>query len=388
MVNILITVHSFPPDYTGAGLRVKKLINRMGSKYPHNFQVLCFKRKESKYSDNDSDISRISSIKKGILLPFSLFRLFLISFIYLYRNRKRIDVIHLFSWDWLNMFILLNNTVFFHKKTILEVTLDKVDDPISLLSSTMFRLLIKSFTKFLLKGVDWFIVQTEYAFNSCIEAGFEKDRIWLRPNPVDEEEFFSNPNISKKELRSRLLIKDRLTFLNVGIIQPRKNQLALIKGINLLKKYPLQLILVGPKDDNFPEYYKAIVDYINNYNLKEKVFIVGKKDDVREYMELSDVFLFASNNEGFGNVLAEALVMGLPVITTYLSGINQYINPFVGRVVNKGVVDNNLPLEYLKYLEEIIKGVIKFDSVKVREYGIEHFSAKFIDEKYNDIYTL
>ena len=56
-----------------------------------------------------------------------------------------------------------------------------------------------------------------------------------------------------------------------------------------------------------------------------------------EYYNLSDCFLFPSNLETFGIVLAEAMIAGLPIITTNAPGCKDVVRENIdGLVFNKG----------------------------------------------------
>ena len=55
---------------------------------------------------------------------------------------------------------------------------------------------------------------------------------------------------------------------------------------------------------------------IENLELTDKVYLLGKKENPFAYISKADCFVFASNHEGFPNVLVEALACGLPIIST------------------------------------------------------------------------
>lgn len=56
--------------------------------------------------------------------------------------------------------------------------------------------------------------------------------------------------------------------------------------------------------------------YDKELSLNDKVYLLGKKENPFAYISKANCFVFASNHEGFPNVLVEALACGLPVITT------------------------------------------------------------------------
>src|SRR5699024_9599413 len=46
------------------------------------------------------------------------------------------------------------------------------------------------------------------------------------------------------------------------------------------------------------------------------VFLLGFKNNVYTYLKECDLFVLSSVNEGFGNVIVEAMACGLPILST------------------------------------------------------------------------
>jgi glycosyltransferase involved in cell wall biosynthesis len=53
--------------------------------------------------------------------------------------------------------------------------------------------------------------------------------------------------------------------------------------------------------------------------------MAGYMDDPAPAYGAADAFVFASRNEGFGNVLIEAMAFGLPVVSRRLPGVTDHI---------------------------------------------------------------
>ena len=66
-------------------------------------------------------------------------------------------------------------------------------------------------------------------------------------------------------------------------------------------------------------------ELIDKYKLSN-VKLLGFKENPYKYIKQGDLFVCSSKNEGFSLVIAEAMVLGLPVISTNCSGPNELLN--------------------------------------------------------------
>jgi glycosyltransferase involved in cell wall biosynthesis len=89
-----------------------------------------------------------------------------------------------------------------------------------------------------------------------------------------------------------------------------------------LQKKSVHIILVGGEEGNLNPIFEDIHKHIETNG---NIHAVGLQKDIRPYLLNSDAFLLPSYREGFGMVLIEAGAMGLPCITTDISGCNEII---------------------------------------------------------------
>ncbi len=73
----------------------------------------------------------------------------------------------------------------------------------------------------------------------------------------------------------------------------------------------LGLVMIG--DGAYKEQYLELIDKLG---IEDRVYLTGFQNNPYKYMAKSDVFVLSSLSEGFPNVLAEAMSLGLPVIAT------------------------------------------------------------------------
>jgi glycosyltransferase involved in cell wall biosynthesis len=114
-------------------------------------------------------------------------------------------------------------------------------------------------------------------------------------------------------------------FLFVGLIEPRKNLPLLLRSYaNLAGKgnYP-PMVLAGRSGWRFQE----IFNLIDRLHLKGKVLFTGyiPAEDLPLVYNLARIFVYPSFYEGFGFPPLEAMACGVPVITTAVSAMLDYV---------------------------------------------------------------
>ena len=114
--------------------------------------------------------------------------------------------------------------------------------------------------------------------------------------------------------------KDKKNIINVGSIQPRKDQLSSILAFEKIDKISnVQLHFVGDYNIN-KEYYQLLIKTIKSKGLESKVFFHGHRDDYLLFMNNADVLIQTSHSEGVSRVLREAMFMKLPIVSFDISG--------------------------------------------------------------------
>jgi glycosyltransferase involved in cell wall biosynthesis len=178
------------------------------------------------------------------------------------------------------------------------------------------------------------ICGAEASRQSHILVGYKRDKLLVVPNGYN----FDCLESSKKQrntLRAELgIMQDELILGSVGRFHPDKNHKFFVRvaGILAAKNPKLRFLMIG-RDINLLN--EKLIGWINDSGFQERFILLGERMDVPGYMAAMDIFCLHSNTEGFPNVLAEAMALGLPCIATDV-GDAAFVMSDTGRVVPRG----------------------------------------------------
>jgi glycosyltransferase involved in cell wall biosynthesis len=145
--------------------------------------------------------------------------------------------------------------------------------------------------------------------------GMKADLAKLMPNLSVQQTVIHNPyDVEKIALQAQAdpvgwrKDADKFTLVSVGRLIELKQ---LDDVIRALAKLPEQVELVLVGDGPQKDFLKGVA---KAQGVDERVIFVGRQENPFAYLARADVFVMASRSEGFPNVLAEALLCGVPVI--------------------------------------------------------------------------
>ena len=165
-----------------------------------------------------------------------------------------------------------------------------------------------------------------------------------------------------KELRLKYNLKPNIPYLVfVGQLIHRKGLDILIDAFRNIKYPNTELLLIGD-GDKLNDLRKSVMES----NLEDKIHFLGKmsKDNVLEYLRLSDVFVFPSREDIWGLVLNEAISNGLPVVSTKQVGASFSL---IKNNLNGFIIDS----ESSKQLSDSINMILFKDIKKNKEESLK-----------------
>lgn len=254
------------------------------------------------------------------------------------------------------------------------------------LKNRILRIIYHLIQKRLRPSIDMTIFQNKDDYDYFIKHQLvfkEKARI-VKSSGIDLEDFDINNRDEKTllKLKKELGLKENVkTFILVGRLVNQKGVREYLQAARICKEKGMNfnVLLVGPidtKDDAVPE------DYINQFD--DCVKYIGKRSDVRELLQLSDVFVLPTfYREGVPRVLLEAAAMGLGIITTDMPGCNDVVrNDWNGYLV---------PIKNSSAIASAMMKIVK-DDKKLSLFGkrnlvhVKNFSLKKVFTEYHNIY--
>ena len=127
----------------------------------------------------------------------------------------------------------------------------------------------------------------------------------------------------RNAMRAELGIKPgEFVFLNVSRMVKQKRQELAVEGFRIFSKkhpgYRLLFVGDGPR-------MSAVKEKVKVCGLESQVIFAGESTNVHRFYAIADAFLLTSQREGFCIAGMEALAFGLPLISTKVGGVVEYV---------------------------------------------------------------
>lgn len=184
-----------------------------------------------------------------------------------------------------------------------------------------------------LPGASQIVATSELERAELLADHFAPDRVLLRYNGIDREEFRDLPPAGA--FRKKLAIGgDERFILFLGRIIPRKGADLLIEALPLLGCGGIKLVLAGPEGET--GYVAELRAKARAAGVEQRVLFAGPLYGLDKKSAMVDAWVFAlpSRYENFGNTAAEAIACGTPAIVSDRCGIAPLINQRAGLVAS------------------------------------------------------
>jgi N-acetylgalactosamine-N,N'-diacetylbacillosaminyl-diphospho-undecaprenol 4-alpha-N-acetylgalactosaminyltransferase len=300
----------------GGAERVLTVIASELSEQNIDVNLLCIEKDNVYELPNNVNITYLSdltkhdsSLKKLIYLPYLAFKL------KKYIKKHKVSRIqsHIYRANFTNILAKVFGAK--HEVQVVEVT------SISNLKDGNFS-----------KKINFILIKLLYKYTDKVIFISERMREeFLKNLPfIKHHQIIHNPHdIKKIQTLSKENNFDGFTFnsmkkylVTVGRLSSEKRITTILESLTNLSE-DIELIVIGDGDEE-----TNLKRYTEELNLTPRVHFLGRQDNPFKYLAKSDIFLLASEGEGFPNVIIEAMACSLPVISTdCISGPREILAP-------------------------------------------------------------
>jgi glycosyltransferase involved in cell wall biosynthesis len=178
-------------------------------------------------------------------------------------------------------------------------------------TTTPLRALLRPFVyRLFYPWADGIVAASEGVAKDLLDFGLPVSKIFVIYNPVVTENLYKK---AEEPINHPWFQQgEQPVVLGVGRLHKQKDFPTLIRAFALVRKQRRARLMILGEGEERPKLEKLI----RELGLEEEVSLPGFVENPYAYMKKASVFVLSSIYEGFGNVVAEALAVGTPVVST------------------------------------------------------------------------
>ena len=235
--------------------------------------------------------------------------------------------------------------------------------------------------KIIMTSSDVITISSQFEKNMISENyKIETSKMKLVKPGVDVEIFVPNSEIKRENI-----------FLSIGRIQEQKGQIDVIKFLDNFRKVENNFMcyfIGGPSGKSGTEYLEELKKVVIDLELESYVEFVDiiSQTKIRDLLNKSKLLIHTSKFETFGLVAAEALSMGVPVLTTNRGSLLEIIENNINGYQSENLIDRNVN----NFVKELLNNDEKFNEImlncleKSKDYNWSNTAIE-IENLYNNL---
>lgn len=318
-IRLCIVSPLFHPNIGGPGRQAYTMASELNNR---GITLMVITRKlDIEIPDLDVKIHRVRTpMPQRYTLSEFTFLNFLISAFFslgmmvrLFQWRKRFDIVQFYGAS-LPLLISLPLLKILKKKIVAKLSGAKP----GMEAGSFEGFILKPFLSRVFSLVDNFIIMSDELKHRLLVENYPETKVVKIPNGVDIKLFSPFDTEKREKLRKDFEISDKKVFVYAGRLVDGKGLDLLLEAVKLImdKDKTVYLLLLGEGPIK-----TRLEDKASSLGISDNVYFRGNVDNVYEYLNMSDIFVFPSFSEGMPNSLLEAMACGLPVIASRIGGV-------------------------------------------------------------------
>lgn len=217
-------------------------------------------------------------------------------------------------------------------------------------------------------------VLTEVAKRYYIDLGLVEEKICVVNNGVQLSNNIGDIT-EKDEIQINEFKKGRKILGSVCLFNHRKGLDQVIRALPMLRDFCFLVIGDGP-------IRRELEELASSLGVRERLLILGFRDNAKKFIEYFDVYVMPSRSEGFGLAMIEAVAFKKPVVC---SNIGVFSSIFSDDEVSFFELESTESLE-----KAVLNALINADRFAENAYlkYSRCYTAKIMSNKYYKIYQL
>ena len=183
----------------------------------------------------------------------------------------------------------------------------------------------------------------------------------------------------KKEIEGYKTTERSKVYLHVARCVPLKNQLMLVKSFNRFRSAGNNAILLIIGADFDSELGESIKEAAG-----EGIYILGTRKNIADYMLNVDCFCLSSSYEGLPITILEALLSGVPIVSTPVKGALDVVKDGVTGVISKEFSED----AYVDALKQAASSLPVLRENAQKEKKNSPYTMETCAKKYVEFYNL
>lgn len=220
-----------------------------------------------------------------------------------------IDLVHAHD-SHAHTFCILSSLLFGMKKPI--VVHRRVDYPVSKSWFSRFKYNYPQIEKFICVSQE-----VKRVLDRSLKDSSKSTVIY---SGIDTRKFLNADRDSLRNLLTR--IDDQTLIGNVAAITQQKDYFTFVEAAALIKarKDNVHFVVIGDGDQR-----REIEQLVREKGLKTHFTFLGYRKDVEVLLPGLDILMFSSEKEGLGTTLIDAMISGVPIVSTNAGGIRELL---------------------------------------------------------------